>query len=257
VKGIVLHQTDPSKSGEGHGLVWGSVLWPSGVSLSKYLFFLTQKAAGGIMKQRRILDMGCGTGIVGLTMAKLNEDAKVILSDSETALWPLLRKNIQENIGDNDRITISGLDWRDPTTFLPPEDIDLILAADVLYSGMDKLFARALASHLTLENEAFVACPFRKDSPLKGWFVSCQRLGLKLTRLEDVDGHAVGAHWGVDPHKIFGNSQFVPITEQNLERITVAPTFGAGNDQSIQIFRVKRVSGTPEEAIQIRRVSRI
>lgn len=271
-EGIILHQADPSKS-DGQGLVWGSVLWPSGVSLAKYLHYrYSEKAGSSRQEPLRVLELGCGTGIVGLTLAKCLPTSQISLTDSESALWPLLRKNIDCNIAPNSttidgsislssdekRVVIHGLDWRDPSTFLPAQDFDLVVAADVLYAGMDKLFARALASHLLCgQNDALVACPFRKDSPLEGFFGACHRLGLKLDRLEDEDGRASGAHFGRDPFQAYDSTRFVPLEESKMEQITVSPSFAAGNDQNVQIFRIRRVEGEPQDAIQIRRVSRI
>ena len=76
---------------------------------------------------------------------------------------------------------------------------DLVVAADVLYAGMDGLFARTLASHLPSRDEidgqqppdALLACPFRKDSPLYNFFGNAYRLGLVFKRLEDANGNAV------------------------------------------------------------------
>lgn len=284
-EGIILHQADPSDN-DGQGLVWGSVLWPSGVSLSKYLHYRYSSNAAATINYSplRVLELGCGTGIVGLTLAKCLPTSQVSLTDSESALWPLLRKNIDCNVVPNTitssvgggsasslstttdkeekeqkRVVIHGLDWRDPSTFLPARNFDLIVAADVLYSGMDKLFARALASHLTCgDNEALVACPFRKDSPLEGFFGACHRLGLKVERLEDEEGRATGAHFGTNPFEAYATGVFVPLKESsNLVQVTVSPSFAEGNEQNVQIFRVYRSEGRPEDAIQIRRVSRI
>eukprot|EP00980_Cylindrotheca_fusiformis_P000251 scaffold54_cov110-Cylindrotheca_fusiformis.AAC.9 len=290
-EGIVLYQANPSaNSSDHHGLVWGSVLWPSGISLSKYVVhrYSNNTNTNKILpnkNKKRILELGCGTGIVGLTLVKQLPECSVTLTDAETKLWPLLRRNIEANnlttstTEEDDsiitrhqmkrRVTIHELDWRDPSTFLPPNDFDLIVAADVLYSGMDKLFARALASHLVVSNnnnndnncnEAWVACPFRTDSPLSGFFTACSRLGLEMQRLEDDQGRAVGADLGVDPATAFSNSQFVPINKEQQQQqhsVTVNPEFGPGNERKVQIFRIRRITGTPEEAIRIRRVSRI
>lgn len=202
-----------------------------------------------------VLELGCGTGIVGLTLAKcLPTTAQVTLTDSESALWPLLHQNIHANFVKN--VRIANLDWRDTSTFLSADNFDLIVAADVLYAGMDKLFARALASHL-LDNDSLVACPFRQDSPLVGFFGACHRLGLAVERLEDDDGNASGAHFGRDAFEAYRNSQFVALTESNMEHVTESPTFAPGNDQKVQIFRIYRVKGEPEDAIRIKRVNRI
>ena len=147
-EGVRIHQADPTTNA-GHGLVWGSVLWPSGTCLAK---FLAWRAAVGpklddggpkLDRTTRVLELGCGTGVAGLTAARLGA-RHVTLSDAEPALWPLLRQSIEENQTNGmsgDGISMYGLDWRDVSTFLDPaipqHSYDLILAADVLYAGMD------------------------------------------------------------------------------------------------------------------------
>ena len=253
-EGVIIHESDPSTSGDGLGLVWGSVLWPSGTSLAKYVAY---QAIIDPLPERKILELGCGTGVVGLTLATLGDH--VTLTDSESALWPLLRKSIDSNKIPGDRVHIHGLDWRDPSTFLLSEEFDLVVAADVLYAGMDKLFARALASHLPNEDSrAIVACPFRKDSPLAEFFEASLRLGLSFERLQDKQGRAVGAVTGVDPATAYSQSDFV-LLESSQQRIEVAttPSFTSSNERNIQIFRVRRVMGSAQDAATIRRVSRI
>ncbi|CAB9518994.1 Putative methyltransferase [Seminavis robusta] len=275
-EGIMVHQADPSTTGNGLGLVWGSVLWPSGVSLAKYLSW----RGCGFIRSKRILELGCGTGIVGLTLAKNLQAQHVTLTDSESALWPVLRRSIDANHIPQDSVSIHELDWRDPSTFLlttnksntqqQRQPVDLVVAADVLYSGMDKLFARALAAHLpslsetgndddaTNTAEAIIACPYRSDSPLMGFFEASMRLGLEFDRLENNQGQAVGSYHGVDCASAFDGSQFVPLeTKHQLQHVAGQPTFSSVNVKQVQIFRARRVHGTATEAASIRRVGRI
>jgi len=261
-EGVRVHTSDPSTTGDGLGLVWGSVLWPSGIALAKYASFVHQSHNNDIAAASRVLELGCGTGVVGLTWAKYSSSTatQLTLTDSESALWPLLRKSLQDNGLEDDRVQIHGLDWRDPTTFLTSnQPYDLVLAADVLYSGMDKLFARALASHLHVDTTiGLVASPFRKDSPLLGFLQAAHRLGLRVQRLEDGRGRAVGAYSGTDPQQAYRDSVFVPVAgEDRLEEVSKVPTFGQLNEKQIQIFRVERIRGTPEESASIRRIGRI
>lgn len=255
-EGVVIYTSDPSRTNANNnfGLVWGSVIWPSGVSLSKYLV-----ANPTLTNDKRVLELGCGTALVGLTISKLLSPKQVTLTDFESSLWPLVRKSIQANEIDNNCIKIHSLDWRDTSTFLPYSNFDLIVASDVLYSGMDKLFARVLASHLGTKGEALVASPFRKDSPLVGFFGACERLGLSLERLECCnEGSAAGAVMGVNTHNAFSKVHFVGIdTEERRHEVATEPTFSEYNKEQVQIFRIRRVSGSPEDAIQIKRVSRI
>lgn len=293
-EGVIVHQRDPSTASSGPGLTWGSVLWPSGTTLAKLLAHAndgTHCAPSsdnnldvlGNIRQKRILELGCGTGVVGLTCAKLGA-RHVTLSDSESALWPILRKSLDDNRIPTDQCRIHQLDWRDPTTFLNPVDqyerdgYDLIVAADVLYAGMQGLFARVLASHLpsmeemsTRETnevvvpEAILACPFRTDSPLLNFFGIAHRLGLELERLEDSEGNAAGVSAGMDV-VAYENCHFVEIGGRDSreggdcrrwEDIASRPTFGKENRDHIQIFRVRRVRGTAAEARAIRRVGRL
>jgi hypothetical protein len=115
----------------------------------------------------------------------------------------------------------------------------MVVAADVLYSGMDKLFARALASHLPSVDEmgnglpqieAMIACPFRKDSPLHDFFTASMRLGLAFDRLEDCNGNAAGAFTGVDARKAFNGSRFVPFdSTEKRQEVATRPTFSSHN----------------------------
>lgn len=229
-------------------------MWPSGVSLAKY--FAANEQSSLMLSEKRVLELGCGTAIVGLTVAKLGAQ-HVTLTDSESSLWPILRKSIKANHL-QEHVEIKLLDWRQPPTFLNPNEYDLILAADVLYSGMDKLFARVLASHLKIGTDAFLACPYRKDSPLADFLDVGIRLGLEFERLEDKHGAAVGGIMGMDASEIYRSSHFVALDSvERREMVATEPTFSSLNEEKVQIFRVQRVSGTPEEAAKIRRVGRM
>lgn len=94
--------------------------------------------------------------MVGPTLASL-DDHSVTFTDSESALWPLIRKSIEANSIDRKKIWMHMLDWRDPSTFLLNHEYDLIVASDVRYCGMNTVFARALASHLPLGCPALMA----------------------------------------------------------------------------------------------------
>lgn len=311
-EGLTIFESNPEGTGQQLGLTWGSVLWPSGIALAKYLTYnlSTRKRASSTFDgtdrhnvRLRILELGCGTGVVGLTAAKImmkqHEHSPqsifhITLTDSESALWPLVRQSMAANhLDQGDFISIHQLDWRDTSTFLwPPLQskathknsndhgvFDMVLAADVLYAGMAKLFARALAAHLPNRAElqewgewddknissnlqdamypyALVAVPHRKDSPLLEFCQVCDRLGLAIQRLETDEGAIAGAFTGTDAVEAFIDTHFVNISSKSLED-DISPSFSSHNTKQIQILRIHRTGKSAAEALSIRRVSRI
>ncbi|GLC46923.1 hypothetical protein PLESTB_001897200 [Pleodorina starrii] len=126
----------------------GAVVWDAGLVLSYYLAH--QHSQGrSLVSGRTCLELGSGTGVVGLTAAKLGA-THVYLSDLPH-LVPYIRENIQLN-GLGATCSALPLEWsnwqhldmaRSSVLRRPPE---VILAADVVYSpeGRQSLF-RTLA----------------------------------------------------------------------------------------------------------------
>lgn len=70
-----------------------AVVWDAGLVLAYYLVKRFGQLSNGA-STRRVIDVGSGTGVVGLTVAKLG--AKVVLTDLAGAL-PLLNRNARRN----------------------------------------------------------------------------------------------------------------------------------------------------------------
>jgi predicted nicotinamide N-methyase len=82
------------------------------------------------LREKRILELGCGLGLAGIAAAKAG--AFVTLSDYEHDALKFCRYNAMRNLSENiiDSIRFLYLDWRE----LPAlEKFDMILAADVVY----------------------------------------------------------------------------------------------------------------------------
>ncbi|CAH2327895.1 Hypothetical predicted protein [Pelobates cultripes] len=104
----------------------GCVVWDAAIVLAKYL----ESPEGPRMKEASVLELGSGTGIVGIMAGSLG--ANVILTDLEE-LQDLMKMNIDRNA---DLITGSCqakvLKWgEDVTEFMPPSNY--ILMADCIY----------------------------------------------------------------------------------------------------------------------------
>jgi predicted nicotinamide N-methyase len=110
-------------------------VWEAGIVLARWLA-LGEAGGAPPLRARRVLDLGAGTGIVGLAAAALGAD--VTLSDAEDAL-PLLRRNAHANArvieaaGGTARVAC--LDWAAPPAQLADEaPWDVVVAADSVYS---------------------------------------------------------------------------------------------------------------------------
>jgi len=59
------------------------------------------------IKEKKILDFGCGIGVIGLVLAKENPEAKVLLIDSDSKAVNLSKKNIELNKVKNAKAIVS------------------------------------------------------------------------------------------------------------------------------------------------------
>ncbi|XGW10956.1 hypothetical protein V3C99_012448 [Haemonchus contortus] len=109
---------------------WKGV-WPGAQYLAEFLCSNSE-----LFRNKVCLELGAGTGILGLTAAKLGA-RRVILTDypSEEIL-SLLEENVKKNELSNSCL-VKGLDWQDrenvASTIDALEELDFLIAADVFY----------------------------------------------------------------------------------------------------------------------------
>ena len=88
----------------------------------------------GTQNRLRVLELGCGCGIVGIAISQLLPNAEVILSDLGEAR-EIAKHNLVENNIMPPRCIFVELDWEEETL---PEQIkcplDLIIVADCIYN---------------------------------------------------------------------------------------------------------------------------
>merc|ERR1711971_805429 len=208
-EGILIHEASPYR--DSCHLVWGSILWDSGLALAKFFVWCEENEVVGVppLRSKSVLELGAGTGVVGLTLGKLG--ASVTVTDNEPEGLELLRVNADANsLGS--ALDIRELSWAIPSTYLRSRTFDIVVAADVLYSRRDGMFMRALAAHVRTGSGtiAFLASPPRTDSPLDGFFSMALEFGFLLERLEDSNGRPAGCVQG--PAALaFEGCRFVPL----------------------------------------------
>ena len=96
----------------------GSTIWDAAIVLAKYLerspLIPSTTPSPPSPQPFRVLELGAGTGIVGLAVARLMQSRKipgeVVLTDKENVL-PILQKNVDENPCPGVQLTAEQLDW--------------------------------------------------------------------------------------------------------------------------------------------------
>lgn len=161
---------EPAMTGDELGLK----TWAASYLLAKRLhkFHLTPSED---TRKLRVLELGSGTGLVGLAMAGLG--AHVHLTDM-SSICPNLARNVRANYHtisqNNGSARTATLDWSCPALYEPfddhvtpygasnvPEKFPLILAADSLYApDHPRMLANSIAQWLSREDEAKVIVEF-------------------------------------------------------------------------------------------------
>ena len=99
---------------------WADI-WPSAIALSEYVLE-NQK----VFKGKKILELGCGLGLVGITVTAIGGD--VLFTDYDPHALRFTQTNFKRNFSRPASVQL--LDWRNPSH---SESFDIILAADILY----------------------------------------------------------------------------------------------------------------------------
>ncbi|GMK59092.1 hypothetical protein CspeluHIS016_0701070 [Cutaneotrichosporon spelunceum] len=114
-------------------------VWDSGLALASWLFrwlrgghpHTEARNVLGRLDGARSLELGSGTGLVGIALSLLDPKAKVIATDLDSAM-EIMRENVAlNNLGD--RVEADVLDWDVP---LPAwaTNMPVVIAADVTYN---------------------------------------------------------------------------------------------------------------------------
>ncbi|KPJ21344.1 Methyltransferase-like protein 21D [Papilio machaon] len=126
------------------------VVWDASLVLAKYLETICQEKPD-FLSGTRVLELGSGLGVVGLTAATLG--AQVTLTDLPEAL-PLLRLNISENkqkIGSMGGYAIAEvLEWGDNNSDIHKQEFDMVVLADCVYYE-DVIYVNILNFYMLLK----------------------------------------------------------------------------------------------------------
>lgn len=128
-------------------------------------------------KSPRIIELGAGTGLVGLTLAKLLphlgfKDGKVIATDHHSAVLANLQDNVAANFPDTTSAPVETclLDWSAPTFNVPlDKPAELIVATDVVYAPEHAMLLRdCVARYLAPSGVFWLMATMRQNGKFEG-----------------------------------------------------------------------------------------
>eukprot|EP00928_Gymnodinium_smaydae_P021781 TRINITY_DN18531_c1_g1_i3.p1 TRINITY_DN18531_c1_g1~~TRINITY_DN18531_c1_g1_i3.p1 ORF type:complete len:373 (-),score=78.80 TRINITY_DN18531_c1_g1_i3:202-1320(-) len=105
------------------------------------------------VRGRRVLELGCGLGVVGLTCVRDCEATAVVLTDYDESLLETCERSIELNEL-RDVASVARLDWNDIVAGRPLEpelanfDFDIILGADIIYEDSHSILLTQTLAHL-------------------------------------------------------------------------------------------------------------
>ncbi|PWN51285.1 hypothetical protein IE53DRAFT_342602 [Violaceomyces palustris] len=116
----------------------GGKIWPAAEVLGAYISSKHcddgQKKAGepGCWKGKQIIELGTGTGLVGLLVARMGIGAKTWITD-QIPMLQLMRDNLALNQPLPDECIVEELNWGEPIPASVPPKPDILLLADCVY----------------------------------------------------------------------------------------------------------------------------
>jgi predicted nicotinamide N-methyase len=136
-----------------HGLD-GLRLWEAGIILSRYVVNNNH-----LFKNKRVLELGAGVGIAGMTAKKWTECREIEMTDYE----PQVIENIKRNMEKNSAICpVFTLDWKNHGVHTTQYDI--IMGSDIVYFGcpVEDLY-QVFKENLAHKGIGLIVIPVRKN----------------------------------------------------------------------------------------------
>jgi predicted nicotinamide N-methyase len=106
---------------EDERLPYWAEIWPSSIALSEYVLENEDEFSG-----KKILELGCGLGLVGIVLTSIGGD--VVFTDHDSHALQFTQENFYRNF--KRPASVQLLDWRNPGN---AQSFDIVVAADIIY----------------------------------------------------------------------------------------------------------------------------
>uniref|UniRef100_A0A0K2U9L6 Protein FAM86Alike [Bombyx mori] n=1 Tax=Lepeophtheirus salmonis TaxID=72036 RepID=A0A0K2U9L6_LEPSM len=175
--------------------------WPAALALSDYIIV----QGNSILIDRNVVELGSGTGYLGLSLAKTKLPQSVILTDCHPRVLSILSLNSSIN---GDIATVQELNWSTSPSMEKPH---LVVGSDVVFDpSVLKDLCNTLSFLMMSGGEAYVACTERNEATLNEFESEIERVGLSKKVVEICQDKDYRVNDG-DPH--------LPIRIYHIERL--------------------------------------
>jgi len=152
----------------------GSVLWDASRSLLAHVAWQRSRGIDDLVAGRRLLEIGAGTGAVGLALARMGA-REVVMTDKPSQL-PLMRRNREHNhhagaADHNAPVSILPLVWDNEwlhtsdESLSKPDAFDTIVCCDCVYPDRPSPLASVLLDLLELNPQSTMLLAFEQRPP--------------------------------------------------------------------------------------------
>lgn len=179
---------------EVHDRGTGGTVWNCAFVMTKYLEKLAAKE-GDAWRSLRVLELGSGTGVVGIAAALLFRPAHLRMTDLPAQL-PLMEQNLQAARGAVttaearaalERVLVAPLDWAAPNE--AAGSFDVLLASDCIWPKVDNaLFVNVLSALATPRTRVLLAYEYRSETCRQTFFAPAQQ-HFTFTRVPNEELH--------------------------------------------------------------------
>lgn len=145
---IVVRQEWVLDGRGGTELGFGSAVYPAAVSLSEYV----SRLPAHVFTNKRVLELGCGTGLCGLVASKLFPLKFCLATDGDEATVQLASKNFRLNKIPSELYACEKHLWGEPGLFT--QEFDIILACDIVAVPYREYFPMLLKTFCQLKLQA-------------------------------------------------------------------------------------------------------